>query len=78
MPTRNAMRLLLADDDPNALAAYELLFDFEVRSLKAQKRLRSSGGLTLLVRSTIRALEACLSVRSLPLRGVPKAPVRRR
>ncbi|WP_455286868.1 response regulator [Cupriavidus necator] len=27
MPTRNAVRLLIADDDPNALAAYELFFD---------------------------------------------------
>ncbi|BEU28389.1 response regulator [Paraburkholderia sp. 22B1P] len=27
MPTSNAARLLLADDDPNALAAYVLFFD---------------------------------------------------
>ena len=26
MPTRNALRLLIADDDPTALAAYELFF----------------------------------------------------
>jgi len=27
MPTRSAVRLLIADDDPNALEAYELFFD---------------------------------------------------
>lgn len=27
MPTRNAVRLLIADDDPNALTAYVLFFD---------------------------------------------------
>lgn len=27
MPTRNAIRLLIADDDPNILAAYVLFFD---------------------------------------------------
>lgn len=35
MPTRTAVRLLIADDDPNALEAYELFFDahgFETRT----------------------------------------------